>query len=248
MKLRIGCLMLVILSLTLAMHAVTCTQATLKGTYAVANIGSIAGSPGYGDLLFLETYDGVSAFTGSGVENVNGTVSFGVTITGTYSVSADCAFTRTSTDSLGNTINVAGSVIQNGGEMAGLSTTTGTELQFTAYKQHKTACTNAIPGSYVFAGQGPSTPHGPQLASGQFKLTSKGTDSGSFVSNFNGKEFDGTFTGTESVNPDCTFTSTTTYSTGNTEHRFGVHGIGQGGVKSLTIVTDSGWVELTTYY
>jgi hypothetical protein len=253
MKLRIGCLTLVLFSLTLSLHAATCNQAILNGNYAATNIGYVAGSPGYGVVLFLETYDGVSKFTGSGVENVNGTVSTGVTLNGTYSVTAvgkNCTFTSTATDSLGNTIAVSGTVNSNGGEMDGISTTAGTEMQFTAYKQAKTSCTEAsAAGSYTEKVFWQDTPVGIVLVTAQLNVTSKGAKTGSVVENYDGGTIvSGTFTGTTTMNAHCTFTTTSTYSFGGTENFFGVGGISENGVKSVMIGTDSGSVGLATLY
>jgi hypothetical protein len=249
MKLRIGCLAVVLLSLTLSTRAAaTCSPAMLKGAYAAANIGYVGGSPGYGVTLFLESYDGVSNVTGSGVENVNGTVSTGVTLNGTYSVSPDCAFTLSSTDSLGNTINISGSIISSGGQISGISTTSGTQLQFTAYKQHTAICTGSKAGNYVSESLGEYTPYGYEIATSQEKVTAKGTYSGSYVANFSATPASGTFTGSQTVNSDCTYISTTTYSTGGTEDRFGIAGDLENGVHALSIVTDSGSVVLTTVY
>ena len=209
MKLRIGCLTLVLLSLTASLHAATCDQAILNGNYAAANIGYVAGSPGSGAVLFLETYDGVSKFKGSGVENVNGTVSTGVTLNGTYSITAvgnNCTFTQTATDSLGNTITVSGTVSSTGGEMDGISTAAGTEMQFTAYKQAKTACTEAnAAGSFTERVYWGDTPVGVVLVTAQLKVTSKGAETGSLVENYGGGTIvSGTFTGTTTVNSNCT--------------------------------------------
>ena len=253
MKLCIGCLTLVLLSLTPSLHAATCDQAILNGNYAAANIGYVAGSPGYGAVLFLETYDGVSKFTGSGVENVNGTVSTGVTLSGTYSivaVGANCSFSESATDSLGNTVTVSGTVNSTGGEMDGISTAAGTEMQFTAYKQAKTTCTEAnAAGSYTEKVYWGDTPVGIVLVTAQSKVTSKGAETGSLVENYGGGTIvSGTFTGTTTVNSNCTFNATQTYSFGGTGNAFGVAGISENGVKLVMIGTDSGHVGLATLY
>lgn len=253
MKLRIGSLIFVLFSVTLSMHAATCNQAILNGNYAASNIGYVAGSPGYGVVLFLETYDGASKFTGSGVENVNGTVSTGVTLNGTYSVTAvgkNCTFTSIATDSLGNTVTVSGTVSSNGGEMDGISTTAGTEMQFTAYKQAKTSCTEAnAAGSYTEKVFWQDTPVGLALVTAQLKVTSNGAKTGTLVVNYEGGTIvSGTFTGTTTMNADCTFTTTSTYSYGGTENFFGVGGISENGVKLVMIGTDSGHVGLATLY
>jgi hypothetical protein len=252
MKLRIGCLIFVLCLLTLSMDAATCNQAILNGNYAASNIGSVAGAPGYGVMLFLETYDGVSKFTGTGVENVNGTVSTGVTLNGTYSVNAvgkNCTFYKIANDSLGNTISDFGTVDSKGGEMDGFSATDLTQMQFTAYKQKNTSCTEAsAAGTFTEKIYRQDTPGGTVLVAAQLNVTSKGATMGSLVENYGGGAIlRASFTGTTTMNSDCTFT-TTTYSDGSAANFFGVGGLSENGVKRVMIGTDSGSVGLATLY
>jgi hypothetical protein len=243
MKFRIGCFVVVFFSLVLSMHATTCSQATVDGEYALAN--------GDGSALFLGTYDGVSKFAGAGVENFYGTGAVNVTVNGTYSVSADCAFTFTATDNLGNTASVSGSIMENGAEIVGfLDIEIDSRLvSFTAYRLKKTQCTEAsAKGSFVQEAQFPLTPAGPALVTGQGTVNSKGAESGSAVTDFNGTIGSNTFTGTISMNSDCTFTRTEYLPGGPTVHWFGVGGISQNGVASLLMITDSGWIGLDTRY
>ncbi len=237
-------LILLLLALVPPAHAGFCTLNTLTGSYAVATLGQTAGNPGV--TLFLVNFDGFGNLSGHGAENNNGIPSTGVTTAGTYFVNIDCSFTTTATDSLGNTVSTAGNVTGNGAVIIGLSTSAGTALQFTAYKQRKTACAGPTSGSVVQQVQTPLTPYGPELSIAQETITSKGTYTGSWVANFSGDVYTGTNTGTEVVNSDCTYTATTTESTGRVFHYFGVKGLQQDGVMSMSMLVDSGWVRLNT--
>ncbi len=246
MKLRILCLAIVFFSLALSMHATTCNQDTVNGIYASSAIGQLG--KGYGATLFLVTNDGGS-FSGTGAENFLGTPNPNATISGTYSVNADCTFTRIATDNLGNTLHISGSIFGNGAEMAGISTDAGTAMEWTSYRLKKTQCTEAsAKGTYAEEVQAPLTPAGPALETAQLTVSSKGAKSGSFVINFNAGTIESyTFTGTDSMNSNCTFTSISSSSLGTT-HWFGVGGISQNGIASLMIDVDSGFVSLATRY
>ena len=246
MKLRIFCLVIVFFSLVLSMHATSCNQDTVNGTYASSAIGQLG--KGYGATLFLVNNDGGS-FSGAGAENFNGTPNANATISGTYSVNADCTFTRTATDNLGNTLHISGSIFGNGAEMVGISTDAGTAVQWTSYRLKKTQCTEAsAKGTYAEEVQWPLTPAGPALQTLQLTVSSKGAKSGSWVINFNAGTIEsGTITGTDSMNSNCTFTSIS-YTSLGTSHWFGVGGITQNGVASLMIDVDSGLVGLATRY
>ncbi|MGA9644140.1 MAG: hypothetical protein WBQ72_22275 [Terriglobales bacterium] len=217
MKLRIFCLTLLSFSLALSTHATTCNQATVNGTYAGSAIGQLG--KGYGAALSLRT-NNAGSFSGVGAENFNGTPYTDVTISGTYTVNANCTFTETTTDSNGNTIHFSGNIFGNGAEIVGISTDAGSAYQFTSYRLKKTLCTEAsAKGSFAEEFQWPITPYGPAVETAQETISSKGAQSGSDVINFNGGTIQSnTFTGTVSVNSDCTFTATIDVSGGPTLH------------------------------
>jgi len=231
-----------------AARAATCSLATVKGNYAVADMGQgVEGVPVA--VLFLETFDGNGNISGSGEESLNGTIYTGVTLTGTYNVSSTCWYTATVTDTLGNTTNFEGSVLQNGAEVLGLSVTPGGMLQRNAYRLSVAQCTQAsYAGSHTEEAQSLLTPLGAAIATERWTVNKMGSGSVSWVSNFSGNVLAGTATTTVAVNSDCTFTTTSVLSTGGVVHHFGVLGIGQDDVKLLFMFTDSGWVGLGTGY
>ena len=246
MNLRVSCLLVLLSSLVPSMYAKSCTLATVAGSYAVASIGSEAGSNGV--ALFLGT-NNAGSFSGAGAENIGGTPYPSVTASGTYSVGTDCTFTSTTTDSMGNTFNISGDIIENGNEIVGISTDSGTSLQFTAYRLKKTLCTEAsAAGAYVHSARYLITPYGPEIVIEHETVTSKGAVSGSWVGNFSGTIVAGTSTGTVSVNSNCTGTTTVINSPGGTADWFVIHGIMQNGVASAAIRIDSGYVGLSTNY
>lgn len=224
-----------------------CTLATVAGAYAVTSLGQQVG--GYTAALFLVTSDGKGNLSGSGTESLNGTIFSSVTATGTYTATYGCWFTATTTDSLGDTRNFAGTIGQNGYELVGLSTDAGTQVQFIAYRLHFTQCTSAsLAGSFASQVNSPLTPRGPSSATQQWKVNTQGSGTGSWVSDFNGTISEGTATVAFSVNSDCTYTATVNNSDGTTGHFFGVGGVILNDVAWLSLATDSGWVGLATAY
>ena len=227
-------------------HADTCTLTTVAGPYAIATLGREGG--GYWAGLFVISSDGNGNLSGTGTESLNGAIASNVTAVGSYMVSSDCWFTATITDSLGNMRNFTGSSTQRGQRIDGISTDSGTDWQFTAYRQHTTQCSLASGASYFVSNvQSPLTPRGSSIATQQWHTNKKGSGTGSWVENVNGTITQGTAIATFSVNPDCTYTETVTNSDGTTGHFFGVKGIDDiDDVAWLAIETDSGWVSLST--
>ncbi len=248
-----SCCLFVLLLVTLlaalspAARASSCSAATLKGNYAIESLGEVSG--GAVGTLFLITNDGNGNLSGSGTESLAGTIYTGVTLTGTYSVTSSCWFTATSTDSLGNTLSIEGLVFQNGAELTGLSTSAGTLLQVTAYRLAESTCTLAGgAGTHINQYQAPLSPYGGGIVTQEATFGKTGSGSGTYVANFSGDFSGGTFTGAESINSDCTYTATVTFSNGNVSHSFGIGGIKLDDVVSLSIGTDSGWVIVGTHY
>lgn len=96
-----------------------CSNASIAGKYGTQASGQIV-RENVPPVLFAET--GVINFDGQENLNGNDTVSFNGNITksnysGTYSVKEDCTFSAKFTDNLGNTVNWAGTVVNNGKEI-----------------------------------------------------------------------------------------------------------------------------------
>lgn len=239
-----GAMLMILLSSSA--QAATCTLVTVSGNYAVAMIGQQAGV--FQTEVFRLTSDGNGNLSGSGAESTNGTIHTGVTASGTYTVSSNCTFTSTTTDGIGNTFNITGEIAQNGAQITGISTTAA-ELQYTAYSQHLTSCTQAsAAGALTFQLDSPLTPFGPSVGTGQITINKSGKGSGSSTGNFNGTIVSLTDSTTFTINSDCTFTAVAKISNGTTSHSFGVAGIEQNDVESMYIGTDTGGVSLGIGY
>jgi len=228
-----------------------CKLTTVTGPYVIATLGQEAG--GYATTLFVITSDGNGNLSGSGTESLKGAIFSNVTAAGTYTANSNCWFTATTTDSLGNVRNLAGTISQIDGKLRGeridgISVDSGTNWQFTAFRQHLTQCSlSSGAGYFVSAVQSPLTPYGSSTATQQWYINKKGSGTGSWVANVNGTVAQGTATATFSFNSDCTYTSTVTNSDGTTGHLFGVQGINENpdDVGWLAIETDTGWVSLS---
>lgn len=99
-------LLLIALLPSVAQAAAKCTLATVAGNYAVGTLGTTSG--GYGSGVFLTTSDGKGNLSATGYESDNGTIYSNVTAAGTYTVSSDCWFSSSTTDSIGNVLNIEG--------------------------------------------------------------------------------------------------------------------------------------------
>ncbi len=232
--------------LSCAAHAATCNQSTITGHYAFEMIGAIEGQSS--NTLFLVASDGKGNLSGTGAINFGGAAATGVTLQGTYKVTSTCTFTATTTDSLDHTIAVEGQILQGGAAISGLSTTSGTFLQYNAYRQSLTTCNGVAAGTFSVFGVYPSTPAGPFLATAQWVVTKAGIAKISQVLNVNGTVSSSKATATISMNPNCTFTWTVNPGGGTLYHAFGVGGINQDGIGALAISTDDNIVDAAVQF
>jgi hypothetical protein len=96
-----------------------CSQASLKGAYAVAGQGTLVASlpgipaPAPWAESSLATFDGAGGFSGKGTVNIGGVI-LNITFTGTYTVNSDCTGDVTIATNLGITVHHAIVVIGNG--------------------------------------------------------------------------------------------------------------------------------------
>jgi len=96
-----------------------CSQANLKGAYAVAGQGTLVASlpgipaPAPWAESSLANFDGAGGFSGKGTVNIGGAV-LNITFTGTYTVNSDCTGDVTVNTNLGITVHHAIVVIGNG--------------------------------------------------------------------------------------------------------------------------------------
>lgn len=110
-----------------------CSNATLNGTYADQDTGTIVGVGPFAGVN-VDSFDGRGKLTISGVSSVNGSVSPG-TSTGTYQVNPDCTGTYTVKDSSGDTFDAFFVIADNGNELRIVITDPGTVITCIARKQ-----------------------------------------------------------------------------------------------------------------
>ena len=110
-----------------------CSNATLKGTWADQDTGTIVGLGPFAGVN-VDTFDGKGKMTISGMSSVNGSVSPGVE-TGTYTVNPDCTGTYTVSDSFGDTFDGFFVIGDGGNELRIVITDPGTVINCVARKQ-----------------------------------------------------------------------------------------------------------------
>ena len=110
-----------------------CSDATLDGTYADQDTGTIVGVGPFAGVN-VDTFDGRGNLTIKGVSSVNGSVSPGTT-TGTYHVNPDCTGTYTVKDSSGDTFDAFFVISGGGKELRIVITDPGTVINCVARKQ-----------------------------------------------------------------------------------------------------------------
>lgn len=109
-----------------------CSNATLKGTYADQDTGTIIGAGPFAGVN-LDTFDGKGHLTIKGWSSVNGAVSAG-TETGTYKVNANCTGTY-KVEGGGFTVDAFFVIDQDGNELKIVITDTGNVINCIAHKQ-----------------------------------------------------------------------------------------------------------------
>ncbi len=115
-----------------------CSDATLKGTFAYTNTGFITAPP---DLagpfagVGTQTFDGEGGTTATATVSQNGNI-LPVTITGSYTVNADCTGTFTlQVSPVGVTSHVFFVISNNGAEFRAINTDPGTVITTVGRRQ-----------------------------------------------------------------------------------------------------------------
>jgi hypothetical protein len=109
-----------------------CSDATLKGTYADQDTGTIVGLGPFAGVN-LDTFNGKGKLTISGVSSVNGSISTGVE-TGTYHVNPDCTGTY-KVEGGGITVDAFFVIDEDGNELKIVITDDGNVINCIARKQ-----------------------------------------------------------------------------------------------------------------
>ncbi len=101
-----------------------CSNRTLKGSYGIYADGAVIGV-GPTAVIAIFTYDGEGNLTGTGTSKTNGNVAH-FTLTGTYTVDADCNASDVVVFPSGSTADHEYVIVDNGKEFYLLNTTVGT--------------------------------------------------------------------------------------------------------------------------
>jgi hypothetical protein len=109
-----------------------CSNATLTGTYADQDTGTIVGVGPFAGVN-VDSFDGKGHLTISGVSSLNGSVAQG-TETGTYTVNSDCTGTY-KVEGGGLTVDGFFVIAQDGNELQIVITDTGNVINCIARKQ-----------------------------------------------------------------------------------------------------------------
>lgn len=233
-----------------------CSLATLNGTYGFIGQGTIlAQLPGLPPPPFptagsgIATYDGNGNFSVKATQSLNGAISTG-TGTGTYTVNPDCTYSDVLTVSGGPTFHEVGTITGQGifQELHIIDIDPWFINVLTLKKTPSGRCSLAtLKGGYALFGQGmvvpgPPTPPFPVAHSGIVGFDGKGSFSGGETSNSSGVFVPSTFTGTYTVNPDCTVSAVINFSDGSVLHEAGtITGVGPF-QEVHNIITDAGFV------
>lgn len=223
-----------------AMHAQTaqaagsCSNATLNGSYGQLAQGYVLSAPDGTPLaapvpdaiVNLVTADGAGNMSRTGTANLGGTVSPNPA-TGTYSVSSDCTLTIAFSRTPQAVTHVAG-VLVDGGKKIYVVIAEPNPVNSATWEQLASSCSNAsVNGSYGYSISGGLLvgPDGTPLASpmpfsavGMAVTDGAGNISGSETDNAGGNVTNFTWSGTYSVNADCSGTETGTTSVSQTVH------------------------------
>jgi hypothetical protein len=117
----------------------TCSNATLKGTFADKDTGFLTAPPAMAGPFAgvnLETFDGHGALTGAGVVSLNGNI-VPATFRGTYTVNPDCTGTYTVQNSLNLTVHAFFVIADGGDELQIVITDPGTVITCVARRQSR---------------------------------------------------------------------------------------------------------------
>jgi len=199
-----------------------CSLATLKGTYGGIEQGTILVDfgPPFPPAPFQGLVVGSITYDGAGNLSINYMADFGGltipgTSTGTYTVNPDCTYS----DEVPSTDSHRVGVISGEGMLQEV------HVMFTDFwvvgsgirkKTPPGKCfSETVKGDYALLGQGTAPGPVPLARTGLFSADGKGNLVGEDTQNSGGTATPSMFTGTYTVNPDCTVSSTSSDISGN---------------------------------
>jgi len=197
-------LSLAVFALSLGAWGQSCSNSILTGGYGFGALGTDASGNSVA-ISGLLTADGNGNLKGTQTESVNGTISTNVPISGTYSIGSNCNGSMAITPKGGTKQNYNVTVASQGGRFFTLETDTGSVLSLYGRSTEETTCATNASGTFGFTGSGSFVGTGNIAISGQITLDGAGHVSGIESSSIAGKiNSNIPFTGTYSVNSNCT--------------------------------------------
>ncbi len=242
-----------------------CSLETLKGTYGALEQGTVVEtSPGFpfapssiAVLIANPTFDGAGHFSGTYSASAGGYIVMNQAFTGTYAITPECDYTDTFTPQpTGVAVHHTGFITGEGmvQEIHYIYSDAGIAISGTAKKTPGSCSLESLKGTHALYGHGvltaqflPSPPPPVVLTQAGFiTFDGKGRFSGMDTASTGGLIQTGDFTGTYTVNTDCTASATIHTIVGEL-HETGVI-TGEGQFTELRgIFTDMFWsfVEMT---
>ncbi len=218
----------------------SCSNANIKGNYGYGGTdtdtsGNLQASIGH------ITANGQGTFTGTQTQSVEGTVSTS-SVTGTYTVNADCTGSGTVTRKGKNASHYDLTVLSGGKRIQTVTTDSGIIGISNADAQGSATCTKAgVKGAFGVQSTGAFIGVGPVAFNGLLTLDGAGSLSGTASGSVAGQIFSAqSVSGTYTIKSNCTGTLTFQISGQQPQHAGFV--VVNGGAGMLLLETDSGTV------
>jgi len=218
----------------------SCSDAMLKGNYGYAGTATDTSGNLEASLGHI-TADGKGTFKGTQTQSAAGTIST-TSVTGTYTVNADCTGSGTITPKNKNTAHFDLTVLTGGKRIQTVTTDSGLIGTNDTVAQGNATCTKAgVKGAFGVQSTGTFLTIGPVAFNGLLTLDGAGNLSGHASGSVDGQIFSQqSVSGTYQVKSNCTGTMTFQVSGQQEQHASFV--VVSGGQSMLLLETDSGTV------
>jgi hypothetical protein len=232
-------ILITVFALSLAASG-SCSNANIKGNYGCAGMDTDT-SGNLEALIGHMTADGKGTFKGTQTQSAAGTVSTN-SVTGTYTVNADCTGSGTITPKGKSAAHYDLTVLSGGKRIQTVITDSGIIGTSYAEAQGNATCSNAgVKGAFGVQSTGVFLTIGPVAFNGLLALDGSGNLSGSTSGSVDGQVFSGlSVSGTYQVKSNCTGTLTFQISGQQTQHASLV--VVNGGKSMLLLETDTGTI------
>jgi hypothetical protein len=235
--------------MTLVLAGAVCANANCSATSLTGNFGytlsGLDASFFFTASVGLLTMDGKGGITGTVTISDDGVITNAVAATGSYVLNTTCSGTMTITPSGGSTQFFAVYVDAKNKRFEMTQTNAGFTVSGYALAQGVVTCTLAgVRAVYYYSGGGWQTSPSlyPVAISGVVNADGLGNLQGTQTASAAGVILTGSTSGTYTVNPDCTGTTTSTNSLGQTSHSNVV--LVNNGRTTFQIATDAGAISV----